>query len=182
LGGQLACLFAAARPGEVSGLVLIASCSVYHRAWSFPGNLALLGLQQLARLSALALGYFPGTRVGFAGREARRLMADWARQGLTGRYRVARSERDFEALLRALELPLLAMSFTDDPYCTQAATAHLLGKMPAAEATHLHRSPKQLGAARLGHFSWVKQAELLVPPIGEWLPGPSPRKLSATAT
>ncbi len=168
LGGQLACLFAAARPDEVGGLVLIASCSVYHRGWRFPKNLVLLGFQQLARFAALVVGHFPGKSFGFAGREARRLMGDWARQGLTGRYRVSESERDFEALLGELELPLLAMSFTDDPYCTRAATAHLLSKMPAAQTTHLHRSPNELGASRMGHFSWVKQAELLAPGIREW--------------
>lgn len=170
LGGQLACLFAATRPEAVAGLVLIASCSVYHRGWRFPGNLVLLCFQQLARIAALAIGHFPGGRVGFGGREARRLMGDWARQGLTGRYRVAGSKRDFEALLARLELPILAISFTDDPYCTRAAVDYLLAKMPAADATHRHRSPSELGAAKLGHFSWVKQAELLLPSIHEWLP------------
>ncbi len=169
LGGQLACLFAATRPEAVSGLVLIASCSVYHRGWRFPGNLVLLGFQQLARLAALALGHFPGGSLGFGGREARRLMGDWARQGLTGGYRVAGSERDFEALLARLELPLLAISFTDDPYSPREATDHLLAKMPAADATHLHRRPSELGAAKMGHFSWVKQAELLAPHLGKWL-------------
>ncbi len=41
--------------------------------------------------------------------------------------------------------------------------------MPAAGATHLYRSPSDLGAAKMGHFSWVKQAELLAPGVREWL-------------
>ncbi len=171
LGGQLACLAAAADPGQQVGIVLIASCSIYFRGWSFPRNLWVLGFTQVADLTARVLGYFPGHLVRFGDREARRLVRDWSHQGRTGRYRVAGSEHDYEALLARLELSVLAISFADDHYAPRHAVAHLLGKMPAAETTHVVLSPSDLGARAVGHFGWVRHADLLAPRIAEWLQG-----------
>ena len=169
LGGQLACLFAAARPTSLAGLVLIASCSIYYRCWKFPGDLSLLALAQTAKWTARVLGFFPGHLVRFGGREARGLVADWAFQGRTGRYEVAGSRLDFEALLPRLTLPILAISFGDDAYAPSGAVHHLLGKMAAAPVTHHHLTPEELGVAAVGHFGWVRLADRLLPRIEGWL-------------
>ena len=169
LGGQLACLAVAADPRQVTGVVLVASCSVYYRGWSFPRNLRLLAFFHTANLSAQLFGFFPGYLVRFGDREARRLVRDWSRQGRTGRYRVAGSRLDYEALLSTLDLPILALSFTDDTYSPRRAVEHLLGKMPAATATHLHLPPEDLGNREVGHFGWVRHAERLTPRILQWL-------------
>ena len=169
LGGQLACLFAAANPGALAGIVLVASCSVYFRAWSVPRSLFVLCFAQTAHLVARIRGFFPGYLVRFGDREARRLVRDWAHQGRTGRYEVAGSKLDFEALLGRSTVPILAISFSDDSYCPPAAVEHLLAKMPAAQTTHLHLPPGDLGAAAVGHFGWVQRNDGLVPRIVAWL-------------
>lgn len=175
LGGQIACLTAsrdrltASQDRGLAGIVLIASCSVHFRGWPFPINVGLLGFQTMAWLLAIVLGYFPGHRVGFGGREARQLIRDWGSQGRTGRYNIAGSDEDYEALLSALELPILAISFTDDHYSPKAPVDALLSKMPAASKQHLHLTPEELGATKIGHFSWVKQATLVTPRVIAWL-------------
>ncbi len=174
LGGQLACLYAATEPRALAGLVLVASCSVHHRRWPFPASAAVLLFQQVAHLSARLLGHFPGRRFGFGGREARRLMRDWSHQGRTGRYEPAGSRHEYEALLGRLDLPVLSLVFTDDPYCPRGAAEGLLEKMPAARTRFLHLSPRELGVSEIGHFAWVKQPRLVVPRIVEWIQISSP--------
>ncbi|MEM7584798.1 MAG: alpha/beta fold hydrolase [Acidobacteriota bacterium] len=171
LGGQIACLTAAAEPGAINGLILVASCSVYYGGYAFPKSLFVLLFEQSAALSARILGYFPGRLVRFGDREARRLVRDWAHQGRTGRYEVQGSSRRYEALLAASRVPLLAVSFADDSYAPRRAVEHLLAKMPRADRTHHHLDPKVLGSPSVGHFGWVKRADQLAPRLTDWISG-----------
>ncbi len=169
LGGQLACLVAAADPQAITGLILVASCSVYHGSWPFPKSLLVLMFEQTAALTARILGYFPGHLVGFGDREARRLTCDWAFQGRTGRYQAAGSTRRYEELLATSAVPVLAVSLSDDSYAPRRAVEHLLSKMPQAPKTHLHLAPNELGGDSVGHFGWVKRADCLAPKIAAWI-------------
>ena len=169
LGGQLACLYCATAPQPPDSLILIATCSVYRKGWSFPMSVGLPLFQQIGVLLARALGHFPGYRLGFGGRDARRLMRDWARQGLTGRYEVPESAHDFETRLDQFEGRVLAITIEDDTYSPPRATRHLLGKMARADVTHLHFQPEELGRPQVGHFSWVKHPDPLVPHVTDWL-------------
>ena len=85
LGGQLSALHLAAHPTAADGLALIASCSVDFRAYGRKSISTLVGTHAL-HFAGQALGYAPGKRLGFAGDEAKDLIADWARQARTGRY------------------------------------------------------------------------------------------------
>lgn len=171
LGGQLGCLFASAQPQAVSGLILVATCSVYYRSWPFPQNVGVRALQEVARIAGALLGYFPGRLFRFGGREARTVVADWAHQGRTGRYEPSGSPHRFEELLAALETRLLVISFSDDIYCPPRAVDHLLKKMPQTEITRKLHQPDLHGVPRIGHFGWVKQSELIAPDIARWLDG-----------
>lgn len=169
LGGQLNCLFASAAPASVAGLILVASCSVFYRGWRFPLNVSILLFEQSAYLLARLLGYFPGRLFRFGGREAPGVLRDWSRQGLTGRYTVKGNDHDFEALLAAMDLPVLAFSFTDDGYAPKPAVQHLLSKMSGSRITHAHVSPSEVGVDQLGHFGWVKRSDFVAPRIRDWL-------------
>lgn len=169
LGGQLNCLFAAANPERVSGLILVATCSVFFNAYPFPVNIGILVLQQSIRVLVNLLGYFPGRVFRFGRREARSQMFDWAHQGWTGRYEVRGNGNDFEGLLAAMKLPVLSVSFTDDGYSPVQPTRHLLDKMKSATKTHLHFAPEDLGDERMGHFGWVKKSALVAPHLAHWL-------------
>ncbi|HEX4937540.1 MAG TPA: alpha/beta fold hydrolase [Candidatus Kapabacteria bacterium] len=169
LGGQLNALFAAQNPGAVAGLIFSACGSVYFRGWSFPASLKILGQSQLIRGITEIVGYLPGDKVGFGGIEAKGLVRDWANVALTGRYRPAGSEFDYEAALEKLQLPVLALSYTDDAFAPVSATRWLLAKMPRAQATHLTLSPSDLGASVIGHIGWVKNNGRVVQQIADWL-------------
>ncbi|MFR9729248.1 alpha/beta fold hydrolase [Saccharopolyspora sp. MS10] len=168
LGGQISLLFAAARPGRVRGVALLASGSVWFR--SFPGLESpkiLLASHAVALLSRV-FGYWPGQRFGFGGRQPAGVMLDWARQGRTGRYRLDGSDLDYETALRRLNVPLLAVSLDDDEFAPASSVDHLAGKAAAATRTRRHYSCEIAGAAKLGHFAWVHTSGVLVGWIAEW--------------
>ncbi len=151
LGGQLSTLYLAANPGACSGLILVATPSVYFRGWDFPLSLGVLAGTQLACAIAGILGYFPGKKIGFGGTEARGVICDWAHTGRTGRYEPAGSPIDFEMLLGELELPVLSISFEVDFLAPERAVANLCAKMKRCRITHLHLPDEDLG-----HLNWVR--------------------------
>jgi predicted alpha/beta hydrolase len=171
LGGQLSCLFASLKPQAVSGIILVAACSVYYASWSHPRRWGVLLFEQVVSFIARTWGYYPGKFFRFGGCEAQRMIGDWAHQGRTGRYEPAGNGVDFESLLAEIELPVLALSFDDDGLCPRQAVGHLLAKMPKARATSKHLSPADLGTDSIGHFGWVKKADLVAPAIIDWLHG-----------
>ncbi len=138
LGGHLSVLFVALRPREVDGVVLIAAGSPYFRAYAGRGRaFVLLGSLALRGISA-ALGYLPGRTVGFGGREARRLIAEWAFLARSGRFAFAGAPADLPAALAAADLPVLALSLAEDRYAPRGAVDHLAGMLGGAALTRRH--------------------------------------------
>ncbi|GGR94978.1 hypothetical protein GCM10010252_37110 [Streptomyces aureoverticillatus] len=174
LGGQLALLYAAAEPGPaVDGVVLVAAGSVWYRAYGARCAPGLLAGTTLMAATATLLGRWPGTRLGFGGNQTKSVMRDWARQGRTGRYRPAGSTVDYESALRALAVPVLAVSVEQDTYAPASAVTHLLSKAPHAPVTRRHYTQQEAGA-RLDHFAWTRAGGPLARGVAEWaaaLPG-----------
>ncbi|WP_395681871.1 alpha/beta fold hydrolase [Dokdonella sp.] len=159
LGGQLATLAAALAPESVAGLVLVASGSPYWR-WFRHAWLILPIYLAVPRIASVC-GYFPGRRLGFGGREARGVMADWARSGRSGRY-VARGVRqDLEAALARVGMPVLALRLEDDWLGPKASLDWLLGKMPAAPQEALVVGAQDLDGAPADHFGWMKKPSMI---------------------
>ncbi|GAB3280982.1 alpha/beta hydrolase family protein [Parasphingorhabdus pacifica] len=169
LGGHIAMLYAAEHPDRLDGIALIASGSVWFR--SFDGAQTwrtLFGTQAVALLSTV-LGYWPGNRFGFGGRQSGELMRDWARQARTGRYRLTRSNTDYEAALRGLALPLLTVSVAGDDLAPASSVDHLGGKAQNCTRSSGHYTPEVAGTEKLSHFSWVHSSGELARWIVEWL-------------
>ena len=92
--------------------------------------------------------------------EARGLIRDWARVGLSGHYAAAGMPVDLEAAMHALALPVKALLFDTDWLAPAGSMRHLLSKMPAAPATLRIMSGNELGA-RADHFSWMKSPAIV---------------------
>lgn len=87
LGGHVA-MFAAAThpegPAAPRGVIFAASGNPYWRAYGVTGfACSLMGTASMAAV-ARAVGYWPGDRLRFWGRQSRVLVADWARLARTG--------------------------------------------------------------------------------------------------
>lgn len=160
-GGQLALLYLAHQPAGVSGVITIACGSTYFRGWPFPQNLKILAQTQFVRLPAALLGYFPGNKLGFGGRQARAEMGDWANAALHGRYELAGRSIDYEAALQAVSVPARIFSLEGDVFAPEGAAAFLAGKVPTAR--HIHLGVEDLPAAARDHFRWSRQPDAVIP-------------------
>lgn len=169
LGGQLAAMHAGRDPQGLAGLVFIAAGSVYWRGWSGWRAYALFAFAQSTVPISALVGYFPGPRFRFGGREARGVMRDWARVGRSGTYRAAGSTVDYEAGMARAQLPVFALSFESDVLAPRASMERLLGKLPRSARQHLHWDEADSGGAALDHFSWAKRADLVAPALSAWL-------------
>ncbi|MFW2340034.1 MAG: alpha/beta fold hydrolase [Acidimicrobiia bacterium] len=129
LGGHVALMLTGQTPSRVRGVVLVACGVPYWRAWRYPGALVLRVGSELYRALALVLGYFPGRRLGFGGRESKTLILQWAKSAQTGRY-------DFdgfsgEELLSRPGPPVLSIGLRSDFFAPEASIRFLLAKLVA---------------------------------------------------
>ncbi|MGW3626418.1 alpha/beta hydrolase family protein [Streptomyces sp. NPDC000880] len=169
LGGQLGVVHCGLFQPRLAGVVLVASGSAWYRTFGLPTGLRRLMLSQLYVVGAALLGYWPGERLGFGGRESARLMRDWARQLRTGRFRVKGACADYELALRTVELPVLAVDVENDELAPPRAVGHLCGKMPAAGVQRWHYTRAAAENRPLDHFRWIRHCGGLVEKITEWV-------------
>ncbi|MDH2412576.1 alpha/beta fold hydrolase [Nocardioides sp. CER19] len=153
MGGQVGFMYAALHPGELAGIVLMASSTPHWRTWApwiLPLSLGFVGASKV-------LGHFPGQRVKFAGRESRGVIRDWAHLARTGRF-VAGEEG-----LSGVDLPVLAVSVEGDWLGPRAAVDALVAKLPVATVDREH-----VDAEGIDHFKWARRPEVVVPRIVAW--------------
>lgn len=156
LGGQLAAIAAGLDSRNVAGLVLVASGSPY---WRMFRHAWLIRAFYAAVPWVVAMcGHFPGRQLGFGGREARGVMTDWARSGRTGRYAAAGVQRDLEAALAQVDVPVWALRLADDWLGPAESLDWLLGKMPAAPHEIRLMGRDDLDGVAADHFAWMKAA------------------------
>lgn len=168
LGAQLAALTLARDP-SLAGLVLVAGGIPHWRRfplWQWP---LMLGLVAGFPALASACGYFPGQRIGFAGREAKSLMHDWAGTAWSGRYRQVLEDGDLDAELATLTHPLLALQLRDDRYAPPSSLAGLLAKLPRTRAQTQWLARADFGHGRADHFSWMKDPQPVVQRIAAFV-------------
>lgn len=173
LGGQVAALALAGNPAAWGGYVIAGSGQPWWRTFPVMQRPLLWGAYLAARTLAAVCGYFPGERVGFAGREARGVIRDWAKSGQTGHYRPAGVDVDFDAALARVEQPVLALHFEHDPLVPRASLAYLLSMLPRAAVTRDEIAGREFERGRAGHFDWMKDPQPVARRVADWLK-PSP--------
>jgi len=157
LGGQLGALFESANPGSFETIVLVASCSVHFRGWPLREQPRIFVSTQAAGLLGRVLGHFPGDKVGFGGKQPTSVMRDWSRQARTGVYEPKGARIDYEAALRDVRVPVLAISIEGDTMAPPAAVDRLLAKMPRAASTHERSKPDfPVKTTQDPHFKWAR--------------------------
>jgi len=159
LGGQLACcLQALASPAR--RLWLVASGAPFWRAFPSPVRyglpLAYRSLDALAR----AMGALPGRRIGFGGNEARSVIRDWARTGLSGHYAAA-GIGDMDAPLRAVDVPVHGVLMARDWLAPRSSLDYLVGRM-SPTATRVDVLDSAALGTRDDHFAWMKTPAAVV--------------------
>lgn len=119
------------------------------------------------------LGYFPGKRLGWLEDVPKGVVRNWCRMGprfetvlRRGRRGVTRLQpSDIAAHFAGITAPILAVSATDDPFATVAATERLMSYWHGADRHHLRLDPSLVGVPEIGHFAFfhARFAETLWP-------------------
>ncbi|MEM6370338.1 MAG: alpha/beta fold hydrolase [Myxococcota bacterium] len=177
LGGLLSLLFGARRPGQVEGVACLAAGSIYHRAWKggpYPSAGVWVATQSMGLL-ARAMGWFPGSLVGFGGRESRDLMRDWSRQARTGRFKS--KGLDYDVDLRRCRTSCLFLSLEGDKLAPTGAVDDLARRIPSRRAHRIHLSVPDLSRP---HFDWVKRGDAILEAVQTWRASRASRARSET--
>ena len=154
IGGQFATLLAAHRRGSVHGLALVATGMPHWRHYRAraAGLLLFAGWVRLA--SALA-GYYPGRRLGFAGDESARLMREWTRTILGGRYRLR--GHDQGALLAQVDVPILTVGMQHDWMIPRSSTEALVAMTGSRDLQAVQLADADFIRVRSDHFGWLRE-------------------------
>ncbi|WP_250038272.1 alpha/beta fold hydrolase [Paractinoplanes maris] len=165
MGGALALLSAAAGTVSPDAIVTVATGTSWCSA-EFGTRRRVqryLGIRVVRAVTGV-LGYWPGHRLGFAGRQPSTVMRDWAYEASHGRFRLHRDPFDYETALSRLSTPRLMLGIDGDDLINPRAVA-LLAKR-AADAARLQVRV----SGDVNHFSWARRAPADVArPIGQWL-------------
>lgn len=168
LGGQFAAMAAARQPHASAGLALVATG--VPQASTFRGR-QRLGVGLFAGVLPLltrVAGYYPGHRLGFAGREAGQLMRDWGATVRTGRYDHYGHRDDLDSVLARLQQPVLGVRMAHDWLVPEASMQALLGKVGSGVKSVECFDDARLGA-RADHFRWMRQPQALAACIAAWM-------------
>ena len=155
-GGQAVGLASNAR--RLRGLVTVAAQSGYWGHWPRPQRYgyALLWHAAVPLLTRL-FGYYPARRLGMGEDLPREVALQWARWCRTPEYLGDyRGHASFSA-------PILALSFSDDPFAPLEAVEALHAHYGSPELLHRHVEPGDVGAERIGHFGFFREG--LVPTL-----------------
>lgn len=166
LGSQFAALLGATAPERCAGLVVVAGGSPYWRC--FRGWRALLLWTAFVTLPLVghAVGHYPGRRLGFAGREARGVMSDWALTGRRGSYNLGAIDHDLESAMAGLRVPKLGVRLEDDWFVSPTSLDHLLDRV-AGDTERMILSSEQLGGPA-DHYAWMRRPAAVADAIATW--------------
>ena len=139
---------------QVQHAVLVGAQFAYWRDYAADQRWQLYGKWHvLMPLLTRVFGYFPGKRLGWLEDTPAGVVHDWSTP--TPRYEHRPSGRLLEALPFAhVNASTLAISLTDDPFGTVAATERLLGYLDERGRKHLRVAPVDIGVDEIGHFAF----------------------------
>lgn len=167
-GGQLVGFCAHA--DRISALVGIAAQSGYHGHWKGLGRARMLANWYFAvPLATRMFGYLPG-QLGTGQHLPAGVAREWAAWCRHPDY-LMRDDREARAASFArVTAPILAYSFSDDPFAPRGAVDQLVSFYTAAPHERRHVTPAEAGAA-VGHFGFFRKkfADSLWPGVVTWL-------------
>ncbi|MHA7833047.1 MAG: alpha/beta fold hydrolase [Algiphilus sp.] len=167
LGGHLAAISAGRLAPAVDGLALLACGLPWRAAFDARARRRIDLLRFLIPLCNTVLGYFPGDRVGFGGRQPRRLMREWSQLARTGRYQAEGIDEDLEAGVARYAGPVLSLRLSDDAFAPAAACRAATDKLSSARCQELVLDAATLGA-RADHYRWAREPQAVVERLVAW--------------
>ena len=157
LGGQILALVP--NNGRVTKAVTIATGSGYWRETTPSIRPRAWWLFFVVTPPALALwGYFPGRTLRKVGDLPKGVMQQWRRWCLDPEYSVGAEGEAVRAEYAAVRSPIVSISFADDEMMSARNTESIHGFYSGAPRKMKRIAPRDIGAARIGHFGFFRAA------------------------
>jgi predicted alpha/beta hydrolase len=167
LGGHYASMSVGLDPDAVDGVILVGCSSPWIGGFDGKVRARLKLLHVLIPLLTRSLGFFPGDRIGFGGREARGLMRDWLEFSKTNRYGGAGLTQDLDAGIANYRGPLLSIRMTDDDFAPERGVDAVVRKYTSAVVATRVLGDRELGDVA-DHFRWARTPLGVVREILAW--------------
>ena len=161
LGGQLASLYLARShrdnvETDIDALSLVASGIPYRRLYG-SRSLAVSTMAAFMRTAADVRGHWPGH--GFAGRQPRRLIHDWAHTVFRGDFVTIRGDQ-LQEHMGGITQPVHTVTIEGDYFTPPQTTRRLTDHMSNAWLSSYHYT-KDTAQGPVDHIRWAQYAEAL---------------------
>lgn len=169
IGGQTGIMYAASAPEKLAGAVFIGVSTPWIRA--YPGLLKLVPAlgTNLAALLASIVGYFPGDRLRFLGRQSKPLMHDWARLARTGNFDKIGRGVGYTELIERFDSDVLVVDVEGDWMAPPAAVDDFCRRLGKARIDRWHAGPEATGGRVVGHINWIDDGAVIAERIADWV-------------
>ncbi|MCW5632930.1 MAG: alpha/beta hydrolase, partial [Rubrivivax sp.] len=157
LGAHLGLMARAEATPGLAGVLTVAAGTPTMRFFAPKLRWQIRVVLAVHRASGPLLGYFPGHRIGFGGRQPRKLMDEWGLLARLGRFEIGGRNLLAPRSEEARRIPVHALTLPRDHYAPRAATVHLL-ELAGVGAEHIERFE---GPGPLGHFDWLRDPAAL---------------------
>jgi predicted alpha/beta hydrolase len=169
LGGHLSSIFCGQHPERLQGVLHVACGFPYPDDFDSSTSRLIRLLCHLVPLFSVLPGYFPGNRLGFAGRESLQVMNDWRDWARGGTLDYGRHQGLQEAISQFTGA-LLAVSMDGDEFSSPRAEQRSIAGFTAARKTEVRLGRNGNGKG-LGHFGWARPPDQVAAAILHWLEG-----------
>lgn len=128
-------------------------------------------MRVLAPVLVALNGYMPNKRLGFGEDLPGAAMTQWRRWTTLPRYFFDDPAMAADARMAQLRIPLLVVSFDDDPWANASAVQMLVSPLKNAQMERWHLVPRDVGLASVGHMGFFKKRseQQLWGRVADWL-------------
>lgn len=128
-------------------------------------------MRVLAPVLVALKGYMPNKRLGFGEDLPGAAMTQWRRWTTLPRYFFDDPAMAADARMAQLRIPLLIVSFDDDPWANASAVQMLISPLKNAQLERWHLAPRDVGLTAVGHMGFFKKRseQQLWGRVADWL-------------
>ncbi len=167
LGGHYSAMASGVYGGQIDGIILAACGSPWLGGFTGATRRKLKFLCAMVPPASAILGYYPGDKLGFGGREARTLMQDWLALAKTNRYQANGFSDDLDCGIAQYSGPVLSLRMADDAFAPPASVEAVVEKFITATVSNVVLDEQMLGD-RADHFRWARSPTATVQQIVHW--------------
>ncbi len=152
-------------------IIMVASQSGY---WKYYKGMHLpkmwLFWYVLIPAATFLVGYFPAKRIGLFENLPKKMVLEWRKWGKEKNYMMA-FEDNTHYFFDKIRIPLLSLSFPNDPYAPPEAVDWLTNQYRNAEQERIHYVPGQKDIRHLRHFGFFRARfkDTLWKMVDEWI-------------